>query len=161
MKDYVKYLGYSLITLIIVFVGAYLFYFYFSDINVKAEYSKINHSEYLYKITLSNDGELNLRDVSIKIHDVGDRDDSLCYDFMFGFDSNLSTESARCEFDRNFDNMVSLHCDYLDTYGEIVLTWKLLSSPQDCYFYVDYSHDGAPFTPFRILRLKTLKYSKI
>jgi len=146
--------------IIIVFVGAYLFYFYFSDVVVKAEYSELNNSEYFYKVTLSNEGELNLRDVSIKIHDVGDRDESLCYNFGFGFDSNLSTESARCEFDRNFDNVVSLHCDYLDTYGEIILTWKLLGAPQDCYFYVDYSHDGAPFTPFRILRTETLKYTK-
>ena len=160
MRDYIKYLSYSALTIIIVFIGAYLFYFYLSDISIKAKYSELNGSGYFYEIVFSNEGELNLRDVSIKIHDVGDRDESLCYDFMFGFDSDLSTESARCEFDKNFDNVVSLHCDYLDTYGEIILNWKLLGAPQDCYFYIDYSHDGAPFTPFRILRTETLKFEK-
>ena len=50
MKDYIKYLGYSTLTIIIVFIGAYFFYFYFSDISIEAEYSELNNSEYFYKL---------------------------------------------------------------------------------------------------------------
>jgi hypothetical protein len=164
MKDYLKHLGYSFLTIFILFFLVFIFYFYFSNVSIEATYQELNNSEYLHKIKIENGWDLNLGELSLIIHDLEKSSDDECYQFDTGGKINLMSSFARCEISRDTSdvsvNVLPLHCDYFDKFGEIEISWVSYAEPRNCSFIIDYSHEGPQFVPFRIPRREVLKFSK-
>jgi hypothetical protein len=164
MKDYLKHLGYSFLTIVILFFIVFIFYFYFSNVSIKADYSKLNNSEYLYSISINNGWDLNLGELSLIIHDLEKSTKDKCYQFDVGGKINLTSSFARCEISRDTSdvsvNVLPIHCDYFDKFGEIKISWESYAEPNNCSFIIDYSHEGPQFVPFRIPRREVLSFLK-
>lgn len=164
MKDYLKHLAYTFLTILIVFFIVLIFDFYYSDVSIEANYKELNNSKYLYTISIENGWNFNLGELSIIIHDLAKANKNECYSFSSGGKINLTSNYARCEISRDMEdistNVLPLHCDYFDKFGEIKVSWESYSEPDNCSFIIDYSHDGPKVSPFRIPREVILKFSE-
>lgn len=162
IKDYSKNLGYSLLTIFILFFLVFIFYFYFSNVLIEASSHELNNSLYLNKIKIKNGWDLNLGELSLIIHDLEKSKDNECYQFDIGGEINLTSSFARCEISRDTSdvsvNVLPIHCDYFDRFGEIEISWTSYGKPGNCSFIIDYSHEGPQFVPIRIPRRKILKF---